>query len=196
MSQGIKATGALSLFALAVFLSAADPPDVLAVAKQVAAEKFNGFSYGDSICEKQVNCVQFSAAVVERLMGRPLTGAECDAILIRYDFEDLNKAIQDRDAKTRGVQYALCAILKRGIEAPPMDVQPGDFIQYWIRKSDGSWTGHSAIVAKVINRGQADVRVALYGSHKSTNGIATTDFGGDGLSLVGDDRRVYIARYK
>ena len=161
-----------------------------------ASSRFHQYRYGDNLKMGQVNCVQFVGAVVERLLERPLKKDEEDAVYIRYKFDDLNDAVHSGDARTQGIQNALCNVIKAGTSVSPKDVAVGDFVQYWIQKKDGSWLGHSAIVVKIIAKENADVRVAIYGSHKSTNGIAVTDFGGQGLSLVGPDRKVYVVRFK
>lgn len=168
---------------------------VLQVANEVANEQFKDFSYGDNEKLHQVNCVQFVAAVVERLINRPLRSRERDAIYIRYDFPNLDEAVASADPRTRGIQEALCSAMKIGTRTDVHDVETGDFIQYWIRKSNGSWFGHSAIISHVIEKAEGNVRVTLYGAHKTTDGIADTDFGGSGLQLVGEDRRVYLARF-
>lgn len=65
-----------------------------------------------------------------------------------------------------------------------------------MKKSDGSWFGHSAIISRVFQNLSGKPRVALYGAHLSINKIADQDFGGAGLNLLGPNRCVYIVRLK
>jgi hypothetical protein len=176
--------------------AAAAPPsrDVVAAAKRLAAEQFDGFTYGAATERKQINCVQFTGAVTEALLQRSLSAAEKDALYIRYRFDDLNAAVAAGDPRTKGIQRAIAEVMNAGTAVAPAAVQPGDFVQYWIRKKDGNWAGHSAIVTKVISDHRGPAAIAIFSSNQSTNGIAEMDFGGRGLNIRGDDRRFYFAR--
>ncbi len=171
--------------------------DSLSVAKTVASEKFSGFSYGSDMQKKQINCVQFIGAVVSRLLSRPLTEQEIDAIYIKTKFDDLNHAVDVGDERTKGVSFAFTKVLKCGREVRHDEATAGDFVQYWIKKKNGEWMGHSAILAKVWEGADGVNRAAIYGANQSTNGIAETAFNGnEGLRLNGADRRVYIVRFE
>ena len=171
--------------------------DWLSVAKTVASEKFSDFSYGSNMQKKQINCVQFIGEVVSRLLSRPLTDPEIDAIYIKTKFDDLNHAVDVGDEKTKGVLYAFTKVMKCGREVRHDDARAGDFVQYWIKKKNGEWMGHSAILAKVWKGADGVNRAAIYGANQSTNGIAETAFkGNEGLRLNGPDRRVYIVRFE
>jgi hypothetical protein len=167
------------------------------IAKAVASKRFFGFKYGSDMQKKQINCVQFISEVVSCLVGRPLAETEIDAIYIKTNFDDLNQSVDAGDEKTKGVVYAFTKILKCGREISHEEAKSGDFIQYWIKKKNGDWMGHSAIIAKVWKGADGVNRAAIYGAHQSTNGIAETAFkGNEGLRLSGADRRVYIARFE
>lgn len=175
--------------------AAASAPDVLATARKVAAERFKGFTYGPAQAQRQVDCVQFTGAVVEALLRRPLNKAETDALYIRHPFADLQAAVAGGDARTKGIQHALAEIMRQGIVVEPAQVRPGDFVQYWIQRKEGAWAGHSAIVTKVFTDAHGAAAIAIYSSNKSTNGIAEMNFGGKGLAIRGGDRRFYFVRF-
>jgi hypothetical protein len=169
--------------------------DVIALARQVTAQRFDGFTYGPDQSRKQIDCVQFTGAVVEALLGRKLTREETDALYIRYPFDDLNAAVESGEARTKGIQRALVEFIKRGAVVETSKVKAGDFVQYWIKARDGKWAGHSAIVTKVFTDSEGAAGIAIYSSNRSTNGIAEMDFGGKGLTLRGTDRRFYFVRF-
>jgi hypothetical protein len=169
--------------------------DVVASAKEVASVRFPDFTYGHRIDKKQIDCVQFMGAVTESLLHRPLTREETDALFIRYDFKDLDEAVASEDPRTRGIQRALAEVIRRGTVVEMPHVQRGDFVQYWILGKDGKWMGHSALVTRVLTDGQGPAAIAIYGSNKSTGGIAETDFGGGGVSLRKPGRKFYFVRF-
>ena len=170
--------------------------DPLATARQVAAEKFRGFTYGPDRTRQQIDCVQFTGAVVAALLKRSLTKEETDALYIRYQFADLAAAVASEEARTKGIQRALTDVIKCGDAVPVPSVQAGDFVQYWIKRKDGKWTGHSALVSKVFTDTAGPSAIAIYSSNKSTNGIAEMDFDGRGLSLRQSDRKFYFVRFR
>jgi hypothetical protein len=170
--------------------------DVTAVAKQVAAQRFGGFTYGHDQNRKQIDCVQFTGVVVEALLKRPLTKEETDALYIRYRFDDLNASVAGDDARTKGIQRALTEVMKCGEAVTTASVRAGDFVQYWIKGRDGKWAGHSAIVSKVFTDAAGPSAIAIYSSNKATNGIAEMDFDGRGLALRQPDRKFYFVRFR
>ena len=174
---------------------AARRPDVLAIARQVAERRFAGFTYGPRQDRRQIDCVQFTGAVMEDLLQRPLTRTETDALYIRYTFPDLNAAVAGDDPRTRGIQRAVTDFLHCGMAVPVSGVQAGDFVQYWIKGKTGQWAGHSAIVTRVYTDSAGPAAIAIYSSNKSTNGIAEMDFDGQGLSLRKPERRFYFVRF-
>ncbi len=175
--------------------AAAPAIDAVASAREVASTRFSDFTYGHQIDKKQIDCVQFMGAVTESLLHRALTKDETDALFIRYDFKDLDAAVASEDPRTRGIQRALAEVIKRGSVVETSDVQRGDFVQYWIKGKDGKWLGHSALVTRVLTDNQGPAAIAIYGSNKSTGGIAETDFGGGGVSLRKPDRKFYFVRF-
>lgn len=169
---------------------------VLQAATQTAQTRFPNFRYGDQLAKQEVNCVQFVGAVLERIIQRPLSQKEEDAVYIRYRISDFGSALQLRDERMAGVAKAVVVDLKMGDYVRPADVAPGDFIQYWIKQKDGQWMGHSAIVMRRISRSDGRPAVSLYGAHKSIDHIGETAFGGGGLILDGTDRWFFIARLR
>jgi hypothetical protein len=183
------------IFAALALFTAACPTIAgpLETAKLLCDTQYAGWKYGPSAGKQEVDCVQFVASVVQKELGRELTADERNAIYINPPPADLSAAIESEQPATKGIQYALVDVLKRGIAVTPEQAKAGDFIQYWIRKKDGKWAGHSAIISRVFEV-DGTPRAAIYGSHKITGGIADTDFGGGGVLLTGADRKVYIAR--
>ena len=168
---------------------------VLVEAQHVAAVKYTNFKYGSDFALHQVNCVQFIGSVLESWIGRDLTKPEQDAVYIGGPFDDINKSVANGDERTKGVVYAITKVMKIGNEIQIKDARPGDIIQYWIKRKNGAWMGHSAIISEVWNDSNHQIRAALYGAHESTDGISFTKFSdGNGLWLNGPDRKVYIAR--
>ncbi len=161
----------------------------LETAHHLAETHFDGWTYGSRAQEKKVDCVQFMSAVVSAELGRRLTKEERDAININHGWtaEEIQaKAAAGADPLISGIHYALADFMQVAEKVKPAEAQPGDFIQYWKRAASGKWFGHASLISRVTN-GTAK----LYGSHKSTNGIAESDFQ---LKLTGDDRHVFVVR--
>ena len=167
-------------------------PDVLVVAKRLAETRFKGYTYGDKLDKKQINCVQFVVAVVEELVQRGLTVEEYAAINISHEFEDLDVSVANGDDRTRGIQRCLVDILGIAETIERDKAAPGDFIQYWYKTGEGHWSGHVAIVNSVWQDTSGNFRVSLFGSHKSSNGIAEAWYNG-GL-VLNDSKMIYICR--
>jgi hypothetical protein len=91
------------------------------------------------------------------------------------------------------VQQALVDI-DHGTVVSIADAQPGDFVQYWMQRRDGTWMGHAAVVAEVLTdaAGTPD-RIRIYGAQSSDGGIALHD---EPIRLSGGTRKMYIVRYK
>lgn len=171
-----------------------DEMDLLSVAKAVSSDVFPDFSYGSNEAQCQVNCVQFTGAVLERVLGRSLSREERSAVFIHYPITDFEQALKTGDQRMAGVARAIAEVLKVGNYVSPLEARAGDFIQYWVKRRDGRWFGHSAIVVRRIERKDGLAAVSIYGSHKATDGITETDFGGEGVLLEGDNRYVFVAR--
>lgn len=177
-----------------VVASAADP---LATAKQLAQERYPGWKYGSNASDEKIDCVQFVLAVVEESVAASLDAPIRKRILIsdlseqEQTQEGLKQLILADDPKIRGVQKAL-EDFGRGEVVPAEDAAPGDFIQYWMKKSDGTWFGHSGVIESV-NASGAVPTAKIYGAHMSLDGIGTSTFD---LKLIGssDDRRLYVVR--
>ena len=165
----------------------------LQTAEQLGENDFSGWTYGSDASKMQINCVQFVAKVLEVEIKRPLTAEERNAVLISPAPADLEKAILQHDSVTKGIQRAIVELLKKGSERSADSVEVGDFIQYWMKKADGTWFGHSGIVSKVFTGPDGHKRISIYGAHLSLGKIADNDFNKSGLALDGKDRVIYLA---
>ncbi len=181
--------------------------DVLKVAQEVAAPMAK-WTYGSDATKQQIDCVQFVLAVVKKL--EPALSKEAETRILISDIKpedaiaDKDGLVSKGDAKTKGVQQAL---VDAGVgEAVKLDdVQPGDFLQYWMKKKDGTWFGHAGIIHEVKKNKRGQPLVFLYGSHQSTGGIGIGPEKGLVLIEATDqritsgelnDRRMYLVRYK
>jgi hypothetical protein len=167
-------------------------PDPLEVAHQVKKEQFNGWTYGSDAKARKIDCVQFVKAVLTKCLARELSPDERRALCIDHGFTDLNRTIESGDKRIRGVHYLLVDLMGKGESVSMDQVMAGDFIQYWMKKSNGTWFGHSAIVSEVI-KDPAGPKIRIFGAHKSINGIGDSKFL---LDLKGANRKIYIARLK
>lgn len=159
----------------------------LTIAQELAAKDFAEFKYGSNgIRNKQIDCVQFVLAVVDERLGKVKSSTRND-ILIAHGWtadEEQVKAEEGTDANIAGVQKALVDAGK-GVAVDKTDVQPGDLIQYWMKRKDGTWFGHSAVVKSVVGS-----KVILLGAHQSKGGIAD-------LKLdLNKATRVYLVRIR
>lgn len=188
----------LPFYLLFSSLLAAAPSD-LEMAHRMAGGVFRGWTYGSySSAKKQVDCTTFISAVIDTLVsqrGVAYTREMHRDVLINHPDLSRNAILagpDPEDPRYAGVVYAL---EKYGLGYRISDfskVQPGDFIQYWIKGSNGKWFGHASLIES-LRRDPKDGRykARIYGSHKSMNGIAVSGFE---LFLEGRDRIVYIGR--
>ena len=125
-------------------------------------------------------------AVVEKRLGKVKSSTRHD-ILIAHGWtadEEQVKADEGTDANLAGVQKALVDAGK-GVAVEKAGVQPGDLIQYWMKRKDGTWFGHAAVVKSVNGN-----ILVLLGAHQSKGGIAD-------LKLdIGKANRVYLVRIR
>lgn len=202
LHRGLRATPCALICAICLAQIAASPAQEgdavtpLAAAQRLANTRFQGFTYGHNAAKKQVDCVQFLQAVLEDLLARELTQSERDAVLIDYHFADLGSAVVSCDPRTKGIVRAIAETIGCGKEVEPRQIRPGDFVQYWYKTSGGKWLGHASVVSRVWSPKEGDIRVAIFGSHKSKNRICENDFDGDGLCLTKPGRIVYAARFE
>lgn len=169
--------------------SSSDTP--LQTAQILSAGDYRGWTYGSNPKHEEINCVQFLIAVLEAYFEKKLEPKDKKAIAIDYPIDDLGKAIEQDDPRIRGVQHALVTTMKMGRIIPPNEVESGDLVQYWMKRKNGTWFGHAAIVSKVHKGESGPISVTLYGSHQSTDGIAHSRFK---LKLKGDSRHLYFVR--
>lgn len=175
-------------------------PSDLETAHRMADGVFRGWTYGAySSVKKQVDCTTFISAVMDTLVSRrgiSYTNEMYRDVLINHP--DLGRNVvlagpDPEDPRYAGVVYAL---EKYGLGYPVRDVskvQPGDFIQYWVRGSNGKWFGHASLIESLrMDPKDGRYKARIYGSHKSMNGIAVSGFE---LLLEGKDRIVYIGRF-
>lgn len=169
----------------------------LEVARELARTIYSGWTYGgyDSAAQT-IDCTTFITAVIEKLNGGngeyPWTdGLALDVVRginIYLGGDNLENAINSNDERIKGVAYAL-SNNGLGIEINPVDVKPGDFIQYWYQ-SGGKWHGHAAIIES-IRRTTSDKNLTyIYGAHQSLGSIGTSTYE---VNLNGQHR--YIARW-
>ena len=163
----------------------------LDTAHTLAEGPFQGWTYGSKASERQVDCVQFMVAVIEESVGRPLTLAERNVINIHHGWsaeEVQTKASAGEDPLVSGLAHGLVDLMQVATRVTAAEAQVADFVQYWKRNDKGQWFGHASLLSAV-----SDGKATLYGSHKSTNGIAESDFE---LVLDGEDRHVFLVRLK
>ncbi len=173
--------------------------DALGVAHELNTGIFNGWSYGAySSAEKHLDCTTFISAVMDTILTRQNIGYTAEMrrdVMIIHSFHDRN-VIQEgpdpADPRFAGVVYVI-EKYDLGTRITDMSqVRPGDFIQYWKQRSDGTWFGHASLVESLdIDNIDNRYKAKIFGSHKSTDGIAVSDFE---LRLSGGDRLVYIGR--
>jgi len=159
--------------------------------KMLAESRFKNWTYGKEPAKKQIDCVQFVLAVIEEELTASLNDEIRRAILINYGWSEAEVQLYvgtGTDKRIAGVQYGLADLAGRGTKVDPSEVKVGDFIQYWMKKRDGTWFGHCGIVSSV-----AGTKVGIYGAQLSQNKIADSEFK---LDLLGNDRRIYIVRLK
>jgi len=169
--------------------------DVLETAKQIANTRFENWTYGSDASRRQIDCVQFVLAVAEEELLQTLNATTRTQILISNLTEDerreLPQLIESESDKVKGIQHALVS-MGRGRVVEPKDARAGDFVQYWMKQSDGTWFGHAGII-ETVEKVSESYEATIFGAHKSTNRIATSDFK---LRLTGPGRRVFIVRAK
>lgn len=177
-------------------LPAASPLDI---ARDLAAGRYKGWKYGSDPGQKQIDCVQFVLAVVEESLQASLDVKTRKAILIDNLSEDerkpdgLAKLVLSGDKRTKGVQTALVEF-GRGTAVEAHHGQPGDLVQYWMKRADGTWFGHAGII-EAVDTSSGVPQATIYGAHQSLNGIGSSKFK---IKLIGeaDDRRVYVVRIR
>ena len=179
----------LQLFA---FGKAWGQDSTLVAGMRLSETMFKDWKYGDRSERKQLNCVQFIAAVVEDLVQRKLVPEERDAIYINNigGTQNLSRLILQDDKRIRGIQTALVQMGKGEIVLPA-DAKAGVFIQFW-RKSKGKWHGHTAIIMGVTNT-SGKVCALLYGSHRSLGRIGIANYE---IPLEDPAIRIYLVRFK
>jgi len=159
------------------------------VARHLQATEFQGYGHGSS-GKKSIDCVQFIAAVAEAQTKNTFDDETRNGILINHGWshEESTTKIPESgtDPKLAGIQYALTTLTPLGRKIPPNEAKAGDYIQYWMKRKNGKWFGHAGIIETIDEEG-----AKIFGSHKSSNGIATSNFK---LNLLGEDRLIYILR--
>jgi len=160
-------------------------------ARDLESGRFKGWTYGSKASEKQIDCVQYVLAVVEEELKQTLVSSLRKAILIDHGWtasETQEHAETGTDKRLAGVQYALTELSDFGSKVEASQAQPGDIIQYWMKKGDGTWFGHSGIVVKV----EGDY-ATLINASAAANRITETS---DPINLKGSNRLIYIVRLK
>jgi hypothetical protein len=163
--------------------------DTLDTARKLEVSRYKNWTYGSNAAKREVDCVQFILAVVEEELRATLKDEIRKAILIDHGWSPIETqvyAAKGTDPRLGGVRYALCQLSKYGKEVAAAEAQQGDVVQYWMKKSDGTWFGHAGVISSI-----KDGRAKLYGAHSSQNRIVDSPFS---LDLNGPDRRVYLVR--
>jgi hypothetical protein len=172
---------------------------VLDTAHELADGVFEDWNYGAYSTEnRHLDCTTFISALADTLLSRrsvEYTPQMRRAVLIGHT--DLNRDVIREGPDTLDPRYAgIVHMLEqygqgRRIE-DLSEVGPGDFIQYWIRRSNGTWFGHASVIETVrYDPGDGHYKARIFGAHKSTNGIAVSKFE---LLLSAKNRYVYIGR--
>ncbi len=165
-------------------------------AESLMSSEFVDYKYGSS-GPKRIDCVQFVVRVVEEELSRSLSPDERKLILISdLPSNAVAQAVQDNDPRIRGLLRALVDRMHVAVAISPADAKKGDFIQYWMKQSDGTWFGHAAIISREIPGAPGEKRVAIFGAHATpgpSGFLGEKDFG-YGLNLAGSDRKVFVAR--
>ena len=73
------------------------------------------------------------------------------------------------------------------------DARAGDLVQYWMKRQDGTWFGHSAVIESVEVVGGVP-RAGLYGAHASLGKIGSSAAANRIRLVDAADRRIYIVR--
>ncbi len=174
--------------------------EALDIAHELDEGTFRGWTYGAySAGRKQLDCTTFISAVMDTLLSRKgldYTPEMRKELLIIHPRPGGRNVVREgpdpSDPRYAGAVYV---IEKYGLGSRIKDmsqVKPGDVIQYWKRRSSGSWFGHAALIESVRHDGtDGKYKARIFGAHRSSGGIAVSAFE---LHLTGDDRLVYIAR--
>ena len=94
--------------------------------------------------------------------GRPRSAEENQA---------LEQSLAEKTPAVRGAAHAL-ARAGLGRECKNDEpIQAGDVLQWWERSGDSSWIGRSALVDRVFEQSDRQVRLRLYGSHPVVGGV-------------------------
>jgi hypothetical protein len=123
----------LIIFAVAISVVTANASP-LDTAKTLAKSQYAGWTYGENAATKQVDCVQFLAAVVSKEIGRDLNEDERNA----KPPANLIAAVSSQTPVTKGVQQAVVDVIKKGDAIEPKDAQVGDLMQYWMKNAMGA----------------------------------------------------------
>ncbi|MBN2780899.1 MAG: hypothetical protein JXR21_02915 [Candidatus Marinimicrobia bacterium] len=174
-------------------------PEPLAVAHELNEGVFCGWTYGSySAGKKHLDCTTFVSAVLDTLLSRrgiPYTRDMRRDVLISHP--DMTRNVvkegpDPEDLRYGGIAYA---VEKYGFGTGIADmsqVKPGDLIQYWVQRKNGTWFGHASLIESIrYDKEDGTYKAKIFGCHKSSDGIAVSDFE---LKLSGDDRMVYIGR--
>lgn len=188
-----------SLILLAFFSIAFAAVPVLETAHELSDGVFKSWKYGSySENKRQLDCTTYISALADTLLSRKgieYTQEMRRDLLIAH--ADLNRNVvkegpDPADPRYAGVVYML---EKYGLGSRienMSEVRPGDFIQYWIRSSSGSWFGHASLIESVrYDPEDGHYKAKIFGAHKSMNGIAVSRFE---LLLDAPGRYVHIGR--
>lgn len=172
---------------------------VLETAHELSDGVFRDWKYGSySEQKRQLDCTTYISALADTLISRKgieYTPEMCSDVLIAHNNLDRNvvkEGPDPADPRYAGVVYML-EKHQLGKRIDDMSaVRPGDFIQYWIRRGNGTWFGHASVIESVrYDPNDKHYKARILGAHKSMNGIAVSRFE---LLLDAPGRHVYIGR--
>lgn len=176
--------------------------DPLATARTLKDSTYKDWTYGSKASDKQVDCVQFVKAVLDKELKTPLNAEQNKAVLIAHNWtetETQQKAADGTDKKIQGVHYALVDLAQAGISVKLKEAKAGDFVQYWMIKKKAKpedpdvWSGHSGVIASVAGT-MATLISADPGNNASDKGGVRES---KKLNLIeAADRRIYLVRLK
>lgn len=159
--------------------------DPLKTARTLGGTTYKTYTYGTEP-GKQVDCTKFVLEVIKKVAaerGVELSTKTKHQISLHPRPEDLQSRVTNDDPWIQGVQKALVDA-KLGEPIDISQASPGDIVQYWNTKEDGTWGGHAAIIEQI-----KDGEVSLYGSHKSLGRVGTRS-----VPLT-DMKKVFVVRW-
>lgn len=190
LSRWLVAVGLFLIVAVSWSVQAAD---VLSEADQLAKELRGGgwtYKFRGQASKKETDCTQFLLEVLQRSLNRSFDGPVRTAVNISDVSEpEIALLLQRSDPRLDGAVHALCDLLHVADRVQIEEVRPGDVIQYWMKRQDGSWFGHCGVIESV-NQSYA----YILGAHQTAGPDGNIGRSLKAINLRGDERKIAIAR--